>query len=262
MVQNLFKSIGVLLLGTFILIASQLSAGLIAETTHIPFINDIGNAIITFVVVVLLAKYLFKSNLGLNYTGVKWWWFIVAVSLPWLLNIAMVVVLKGSITVITAPMTIIAALIASLVAGFAEEVLFRGLMYTSIRSYFGQTLAILLPSVTFAAVHLLNGQLDTPSIILLLISGTAVGILFSAIRVVTGNIWTGVVVHAVWDFFVASKVFDSSLFAIKSSSSLKDNMLISGGGFGIEASMIAVLLYLVAAAIIFYVYNNQRHDES
>ena len=64
---------------------------------------------------------------------------------------------------------------------------------------FNRIAGILVPSISFAAIHLLNGEIDLPSKIMLLIGGTAVGVMFSLIALAGRSVWNSAIVHVLWD---------------------------------------------------------------
>ena len=94
-------------------------------------------------------------------------------------------------------------------------------------------------------------------ILLLVISGTLVGVMFSLITYKGNSISNSSLLHAVWNFvFVtdmihittAQGIYGEPVFSIIIPS---DHVLVTGAGFGVEASIIAVIGYLfVCGAII------------
>ena len=85
------------------------------------------------------------------------------------------------------PLTLDATLLgAVLVAPICEEVFFRGYLLQGLRSMMSDGWAVVLSSVIFAAVHA-----DLGSFPLLLV----LGLLMGTLRVVTGSIWPGVILH-------------------------------------------------------------------
>ena len=117
---------------------------------------------------------------------------------------------------------------------------------------FGLTVAVVVPSVLFAVLHLVNGTLDAASMLMLFMGGTAVGIMFSLITLVKNSIWNSAVVHGLWDFFIIG-IFNFTakpdLFNLYSYHVASNNIFISGGAFGIEPSLICTIAYLLVAYI-------------
>ncbi len=81
--------------------------------------------------------------------------------------------------------TVIMFMTVSLAPAFAEEVLFRGVVYTNLRPY-GKTFAILGSSLLFALMHQNIGQLFYT-----LVAGIVMALVYEA----TGSIWGGVFLH-------------------------------------------------------------------
>lgn len=143
-----------------------------------------------------------------------------------------------------------ALLYYGLATGVAEEVLFRGVIMTALEKRWNRGVAIVVPSVLFALSHLIGTRLDLLSALQLLAAGTLVGVLFSLVAYVSGSLWNSVLLHGVWnavlvgglvhigpeasDLFLVNYVQKSTHFAV------------TGGDFGIEASLFALLAYALA----------------
>ncbi len=124
-----------------------------------------------------------------------------------------------------------------------------------IRERWNTKIAIIVPSVLFASVHLIGMNFSTFSCILVLAAGTMVGIMFSMIAMESDSVWNSGIVHSIWniiiiggglaisekanEYSVMTYVLDSKSFAI------------TGGEFGIEASVIALIGYIVVTLIAF-----------
>ncbi|PLL14336.1 hypothetical protein C0V75_02550 [Tabrizicola sp. TH137] len=93
-------------------------------------------------------------------------------------------------------------LINTLIVGFSEELMFRGVMLRSFRRRFSIWPAVLLTSLLFGAVHSLN-IFTTGEVAQSLIQSCAAalsGLIFMAMRLRTGSIWPPMVLHGLWDF--------------------------------------------------------------
>ena len=93
-----------------------------------------------------------------------------------------------------------------LAAGFVEEAVFRGVFLSVLERRFHRWVGIVLPSVLFAALHLIGAQLDLAGAVQLLVSGSLVGILFSLVAVETGSIWCSALMHAVWNMVMVGGI--------------------------------------------------------
>lgn len=136
-----------------------------------------------------------------------------------------------------------------LATGIVEELIFRGIIMGCLEKRFNIRIAIIIPSVLFGLLHIIGNDLDFVSIIQLLIAGSIVGILFSLIAYESNSIWNNAIVHGVWNMTIIGGIFYIGYEADSSSifNFILDNksFLISGGDFGIEASVISIFAYLL-----------------
>ncbi|MBD5146790.1 MAG: CPBP family intramembrane metalloprotease [Ruminococcus sp.] len=139
--------------------------------------------------------------------------------------------------------------IVGLAAGAVEEAVFRGVIMKALEMRWNKAVAVIVPSVMFGAVHLLNGGLSLVSFIQLLAAGSIVGILFSLVTYESGSIWSSAFMHAIWNMCMASGVLnigtETSETCIFNYVLETKNALITGGEFGIEASVISIGAYLI-----------------
>ena len=126
--------------------------------------------------------------------------------------------------------------------------------------------AILAPSVLFGLIHIIGSDLDWLSIIQLIIAGSVVGILFSLVTYESGNVWNSAVMHAIWNIIMIGRILQISEsaeeFTIYNYVLDTDSFLITGGDFGVEASIFAVLAYLVFAALAIYLMRKRGESVS
>ena len=97
--------------------------------------------------------------------------------------------------------TVLIILANTVFAGVSEELACRGVLYSGLRR-FGVWPAILGSTLLFGAVHVLNG-FSTGDFLASGVQAVAAfmtGIAFMAIRVRTGSLYPGMVLHAAWDF--------------------------------------------------------------
>lgn len=141
-------------------------------------------------------------------------------------------------------------------AGVVEELVFRGLIMGCLEQRLNIKAAVIIPSVLFGLIHILGNSMSFLSMLQLLIAGSAVGILFSLIAVESGSVWNSALVHGVWNMALVGGLLhigrSPQSGAVFNYIIDSDSFLISGGDFGIEASVISIGVYLVfiAAALI------------
>ncbi len=90
----------------------------------------------------------------------------------------------------------------TLMVGFSEETMFRGILFRALRSRLGIWSAILVTTVAFGSVHILNGfgTGDFGAAFLQAITAGASGLLLIAILLQTGSLWAAIIFHALWDW--------------------------------------------------------------
>lgn len=142
-----------------------------------------------------------------------------------------------------------------LAAGIVEEVVFRGLVMGCLEKRFNITIAVLVPSILFGLLHILGNELDFISIVQLIIAGSIVGILFSLIAYESNSVWNNAIVHGFWNMaiiggilYIGNSPSEDSIFNFVLENK---SFLLSGGDFGIEASVIAILVYLIFIGVAF-----------
>lgn len=186
-------------------------------------------------------------------------WCIVAIVLPAIVIFCYMFV-KGSWVISDFTIAEKAALITGSVfyyglsGGIVEEMVFRGVIMGLLEKCSNIKVAVIVPSVLFGLAHIIGNNLDILSTIQLVIAGTVVGILFSLIAYQGNNIWNSALVHAVWNMttigimHIGIEADSSTIFnyVLKT-----DSFLITGGDFGIEASVISILAYIIFILLAF-----------
>lgn len=132
--------------------------------------------------------------------------------------------------------------------GIVEEVVFRGVIMTALEYRWNKYVAIIAPSVLFGFLHI-TGDLSLLSIIQLIIAGSIVGILFSLVTYESKNVWNSAVIHGVWNMIIIGGILhigdSASEFSIYNYVLDTDSFLLTGGDFGIEASVISIGAYFI-----------------
>lgn len=114
--------------------------------------------------------------------------------------------------------------------------------------------------LVFGLMHL-NQVSTLTGAITLLLAAQLVSFLFAAIYERTGSIWCGALVHTLWDMFTGSagfrfvKSFETASKWIYQVAGMDVNVssrLLSGGDFGVDASLPAMVLYAVAGGLLLW----------
>ena len=133
-------------------------------------------------------------------------------------------------------------------AGVLEEILFRGLLFRLSAKIFGTWGALLLTAALFGAAHATNpGATVSSSLAIALEAGILLGATYAA----TTRLWLPIGAHIGWNFTEGS-LFGMSVSGGTANSgiirgTLSGSQILTGGQFGPEASIVAVLVCLVAA---------------
>ena len=147
---------------------------------------------------------------------------------------------------------VIISLFRALKAGILEEILFRGYIMKLLEIRWNKYIAIILPSFVFSLAHISSMKsFNLVSLLLLICSGTLVGIMFSLVTFRNNSIWGSALIHTIWNFIMCGDILhiyfgkDISTKAIFSIILPAENYLLTGAGFGIEASIIAIVGYTI-----------------
>ena len=131
----------------------------------------------------------------------------------------------------------------ALATGVFEELLFRGGVFRIAEEWFGSWAALLISSLVFGFVHLNNEEATLQGVASISIWA---GILLAATYLLTRRLWLGIGLHAAWNYTqgtVYSGVVSGNAPPegfVKST--LQGSEWLTGGSFGVEASMIALVV--------------------
>lgn len=136
--------------------------------------------------------------------------------------------------------------------GFEEEFIVRSAIMNYFASRSGVFVGIVANSLIFAILHLGNSSFNLLAFFNLFI----IGLVFSMIFYLTDNIYTSAGAHSMWNFMQANIVGINVSGIISSKNSIFNSnptgySLISGGEFGIEASILVTLVGIVSLLILY-----------
>lgn len=135
----------------------------------------------------------------------------------------------------------------ALLAGVAEEIIFRGAVYRLLEDGFGTLIAIVLSGVLFGLLHVFNPGATLTSTAAIAVEA---GILLAAAYLVTRSLWLAIGLHIGWNF-TEGGVFGAAVSGGKSHGIVTTVFAgpdwLTGGKFGPEASLTAVILCVVVA---------------
>lgn len=151
--------------------------------------------------------------------------------------------------------------INALAAAIVEEMLCRGLLMGYLEQKTNSVIAITTTAIFFGLIHLLNGPISITSFLMLLISGTFVGIMFGLATYTFNTIWASITLHFLWNLaqilFITDKEENNQIFQYVVNS---DNLLLTGGQFGMEASIVSILGYSIIIIFLLIILK-QKHSK-
>ena len=134
----------------------------------------------------------------------------------------------------------------AIVPGILEEILFRGILFRWIEEWAGSWAALLVTAVLFGVAHILNPNATWFSSFAIAVEA---GLLLGGAYMLTRSLWMPIGLHAAWNF-AQGFVFDVPVSGLDNQglveASLSGPVLLSGGAFGLEASLIALVIATAA----------------
>ena len=157
------------------------------------------------------------------------------------------------------------SLLAYIIQGSAEELMCRGFLQNSLSRRVGVPLAIAISSIVFAIPHLSSlNEINKVSFFIAIINLILVSFLFSLAMIKDNSIGAACGIHVGWNFFLSivcglqvsgGKMSNGIIqFAVKN-----DKEWLTGGSYGIEASVLLIpILVFISVA---YVYQMNRKSK-
>ena len=138
----------------------------------------------------------------------------------------------------------------SLTSAVSEELVFRGLVFRLVERSLGTWPAMGISAGLFGALHLANPGAGLVSTVAITLES---GLLLCSAYILTRNLWFAIGLHFGWD------LTESVLFGAAMSGHVDPGLfvtrvggpsLLSGGAFGVEASIVALLWSLLLTAVL------------
>ncbi|MFL6765370.1 MAG: CPBP family intramembrane glutamic endopeptidase [Sphingomicrobium sp.] len=155
---------------------------------------------------------------------------------------------------------VLLALIASaILPGFMEELLFRGIIQRFLEELLGSWGGLALASLAFGFAHYFNPDATARACLWIALEA---GVLLGGAYMLTRSLWLPTGLHAAWNF-TQGAVFGVPISGSPATGLVRATLsgpeLLSGGGFGLEASVIA--LVIATAAGIWFVWQAVRRGQ-
>lgn len=145
---------------------------------------------------------------------------------------------------------LIASLSLSVMSGFIEELLVRGIIFRIMEESLGTWIALSFSAVLFGFMHLGNPNASLTSAMAIALEA---GLLLGACYVLTRRLWLAIGVHFAWNF-AQGGIFGVAVSGNTSKGLLQSYLvgpeILSGGAFGAEASIFAVVVCVTGFSFI------------
>lgn len=275
--KSILKNIGVILLSVIVFLAGSILQNVVLNFPINQNLGYIISCVLRIAVTILLAwlvsAKLLKidaENLGIKFRNIKLPLIILAFALPLLILIFYAFIMSGKHYVAKEgklfESLIYGFFYIGLPAGICEELIFRGMIFRYMKKTLGQKAAIIVPAILFACVHILNMQtFNLLDLLLLILAGSSVAVMFTFFALNSNSIWPGALAHSLWNFLIIGNVFgigeivngkpNSSYIIIPVNSASK---LLTGGNFGVEAALPAIIGYILVSICIYLISKNKK----
>lgn len=152
--------------------------------------------------------------------------------------------------------TLVPALVA---AAIAEELIFRGVIFRILEQWLGSWMALAVSAALFGFAHAGN-----PGASVLTSSAIALeaGVLLGAAYMLTRRLWLVIAMHFAWNFMQGG-VFSIAVSGQATKGRYETRLVgpdwLTGGAFGAEASIVAVVCCVLLSAVLLVVVARQGH---
>jgi len=134
----------------------------------------------------------------------------------------------------------------AILPGFMEELLFRGILFRWLEEFAGSWFALAMTSALFGLAHMFNPNATALSSFAIALEA---GVLLGGSYMLTRNLWMAIGLHAAWNF-TQGWIFDVPVSGTDQNGLVEAQLsgpeLLSGGAFGLEASLIAMVVATAA----------------
>ena len=192
----------------------------------------------------------FKSDL--NY-GLLWGAVLIAVGF-------LILYAAGFITVTAVQfpiLNLISFFVIFIVVSLNEEIMFRGYVLNNMMTSMNKYIALIISSIIFMAVHLMNANLSILGTVNLFLAGLVLGMYYIYMK----NLWFSIGMHLTWNFF-QGPIFGFEVSGYETHSVIIQNIqgseIITGGEFGFEGSIIATVLIISIIIFLYLTYKNKE----
>lgn len=131
-----------------------------------------------------------------------------------------------------------------------EELLFRGVLFGAVEQWFGSWAALVVSSLVFGLTHLINPQGTLEGALFIAVEA---GTLLAAAYMLTRRLWLSIGFHLAWNY-TQSAIFSGIVSGNDAQQGLIRSTIngpdwLTGGNFGVESSVLALLLCTTTAIV-------------
>ena len=269
--MKILKNIGVMALSIFVFLFGQLVQVLLMKVFSDYYLKLIIPCIARIIVTVLLAWIvsakvlkITPEELGIKYKKFDFRLGVFSVALPLAILIFYAFVLPGKPYVAHEGMlgraVVMAVFAEGISAGITEELVFRGMIFRYMKKTLGVKLAVIIPAILFAGLHITSMKtFDFTDLLLLILAGSSVAVMFTLMALESGSIYPGALAHTLWNtliiggLFVIGKIVNGSendsyiIIPVES-----ESKLLTGGNFGVEAAFPGIIGYILISILLFF----------
>ncbi|CAN5801534.1 type II CAAX endopeptidase family protein [soil metagenome] len=162
------------------------------------------------------------------------------------------IIAVNSVSILIIPFTI------AFTVAIIEEIVLRGIVFRITEERLGSTIALIIAGIIFGGLHLINPHVTWISALCI----TIIGIFLSAAYMYNRSLWLPIAIHFAWNFT------QNGIFGAITSGNEKTNSLLTtkitgpeiltGGQFGPEGSIQALVFCLIATVVIVGVLKKQN----
>lgn len=172
----------------------------------------------------------------------------------------LVIVVNGGFEIVSVnPVsTIIIPLTVAFSVAIFEEILIRGIIFRIVEEKLGSYISLFITAIIFGALHLANPNSTGFSGLCV---GIEAGFLMGAAYIYARNLWFPIAIHFAWNF-MQSGIFGAITSGNEKTSSLlttkiTGSELFTGGAFGPEGTIQAVIFCLLASIVLLILSENK-----
>jgi hypothetical protein len=138
----------------------------------------------------------------------------------------------------------------AIASGVIEEILLRGIIFRFVEAAAGSLFSLIFSAGLFGVLHLGNPNASWVAAFAIAIEA---GVMLAAVYMITRRLWAAIGVHMAWNF-IQGPIFGVPVSGIADPGLVKSELIgpwwMTGGAFGLEASVTAMLVATTAGIIL------------